>query len=153
MNFACIQKHSFEIYASALVWLPKKSMIRNVYAADVKRVPQVICGLLDTWSSTVHCMQNDSGINSVMFSQDGSRVVSGSDDAMVKIWNATNGELEAELKGHAARVWSVAFAQDGIRVVSGSDDATVRIWNTMTGEVEAKLEGHMCEVCFILPGW
>ena len=36
MNFACIQKHSFEIYESALVWIPKKSLIRNVYATDIR---------------------------------------------------------------------------------------------------------------------
>jgi WD40 repeat protein len=36
---------------------------------------------------------------SVAFSQDGSRVVSGSLDSVVRIWNATTGEVEAELKG------------------------------------------------------
>ena len=122
MNFACVQKHSFEIYASALVWLPKKSLIRNVYAADVKKVPRVIRGLLNSWSSTELYMQNGSGVNSVMFSQDGSRVVSGSDDDIVRIWNATTGEVEAVLEGHTDIVLSVAFSQDGSRVVSGSQD-------------------------------
>ena len=47
---------------------------------------------------------------SVAFSQDGSRVVSGS---TVRIWNVTTGEVESELKGHTGWVISVAFAQDG----------------------------------------
>jgi WD40 repeat protein len=79
-------------------------------------------------------MQNGSHVNSVTFSSDGSQVVSGLDDKTVRIWNATTGEIEAELKGHTDSVGSVAFAQDGSRVVSGSYDNTVRIWNTVTGK-------------------
>ena len=59
-------------------------------------------------------------MTSVAFSQDGSRVVSGSDDETVRIWNAATGEVEAEMKGHTDIVRTVAFAQDGSQVVSGS---------------------------------
>jgi len=68
-------------------------------------------------------------VNSVAFSPDGSRVVSGSNDKTVQVWSATIGKIEAELKGHTDRVDSVAFSQNGSRVVSGSSDETVRIWN------------------------
>ncbi|KIJ92871.1 hypothetical protein K443DRAFT_42365, partial [Laccaria amethystina LaAM-08-1] len=71
-------------------------------------------------------------VMSVAFSQDGGRVVSGSGDCRVRVWNATTGEVEAELKGHTDSVTSVAFSQDGSQVVSGSDDETVRIWNVTT---------------------
>ena len=88
-------------------------------------------------------------VSSVAFSQDGSRVVSGSEDNTVRIWNATTGGVEAELKGHTDPVWSVAFSQDGSRVVSGSKDKTVRIWNATTGEVEAELKGHTVSVASV----
>ena len=143
MNFGCIQKHSFEIYESALVWLPKKSLIRKVYATNVRRVPRVMVGLPNLWGSTELHIQNGSPVRSVIFSKDGSRVVSGSYDNMIRIWNATTGEMEAELKGHMGEVRSVAFAQDGNQIVSGSNDKTVRIWNVMTGEVEVELKGHV----------
>jgi hypothetical protein len=74
---------------------------------------------------------------SVAFSQDGSRVVSGSVDKTVRIWNVTTGEAEAELKGHTDWVRSVAFSQDGSHVVSGSRDETVRIWNVTTGHSQS----------------
>ena len=141
MNFSCIQKHSFQIYESALVWIPKKSLICNVYATDIRRVPHVI-GLSNLWGSTELHFQNGSTVNSVAFSPDSSRVVSGSDDNTVRIWNAITGEVEAELKGHMGKVLSVAFAQDDSRVVSGSIDKTIRIWNAMIGEKEAELKGH-----------
>jgi len=64
-------------------------------------------------------------VRSVAFSQDGSQVVSGSDDRTVRIWNVTMGEVEAEVKGHTDSVMSVAFSQEGSRVVSGSYDKTI----------------------------
>jgi len=81
-------------------------------------------------------------VKSVTFSQDGSRVVSGSDDETVRTWNVMTGKVEAELKGHTKWVRSVAFSQDGRQVISGSNDKTIQIWNVMTGKVEAKLHGH-----------
>ena len=52
-------------------------------------------------------------VMSVAFSQDGSRVVFGSRDETVWIWNVMMGEVEAELKGHTDWVMCVAFSQDG----------------------------------------
>ena len=39
------------------------------------------------------------GVNSVAFSADGSKVVSGSNDDTVKIWSADNGEVLQTLSG------------------------------------------------------
>jgi len=114
-----------EVYQSALVWIPNKSLIRKIYVADVCRVPKVTLGLPDLWDQTEFVMQNGSQVESVAFSQDGSQVVSGSWNKMVRIWNVTTGGLEAELKGHTDWVTSVAFSQDGSRVISGSRDKTV----------------------------
>ena len=86
---------------------------------------------------------NDSDwVTSVAFSVDGSRIVSGSNDKTVKIWNAATGDVESTLLGHSGRVTSVAFSVDGSRIVSGSGDKTVKIWNAATGEVENTLLGH-----------
>jgi len=140
MNFEAIQKHCMEIYQSAFVWIPKKSLMQKMYAANIK-MPKLILGLSNSWGPIELVMQHRSEVMSVAFSQDGSRVVSGSDDT-VWIWNATTGEVEAELKGHISRVSSVAFSQNGSRVVSGSYENIVLIWNATTEKVEAELKGH-----------
>jgi len=67
-------------------------------------------------------------VNSVSFSSDGNRVVSGSDDRTIRIWDAETGEEQEELKGHTGYITSVSFSPDSKRVVSGSFDKTVRIW-------------------------
>ncbi len=61
------------------------------------------------------------------------RVVSGSEDFAVRVWNADAGAEETVLTGHKGRVWSVCALADG-RVVSGSGDRTVRVWNLETLE-------------------
>ncbi|KAK7450144.1 hypothetical protein VKT23_013027 [Stygiomarasmius scandens] len=140
MNFKVIQKHAMEIYWSALVWIPKNSLIRRHYPTNIRQVPKVIVGLSKSWSPAELTINAHSAAYSVAFSPDGSRVISGLDNNTILIWNAVTGEVEAKLEGHTGAMYSVAFSQDGSRVVSGS--STVQIWNAVTGEVEAKLEGH-----------
>ncbi len=78
-------------------------------------------------------------VNSVAI--DGDRVISGSDDDTIKIWNITTfPALVRTLEGHEARVSSVAIDVD--RVISGSWDHTIKIWNINTGECLQTLEAN-----------
>ena len=57
----------------------------------------------------------------VAFSPDGPRIVSGSVDNTVRIWDADTGQqIGAPLTGHTEPVAAVAFSPDGRRIVSGS---------------------------------
>jgi tetratricopeptide (TPR) repeat protein len=56
------------------------------------------------------------------------RIVSGSDDNTVRVWDAASGEMLVSLAGHEDFVKSVAFSPDGTRIVAAADDNTVRIW-------------------------
>jgi WD40 repeat protein len=72
------------------------------------------------------------------------RIVSGSNDLTIRVWDATTGERVAgPFEGHDAAVSSVAFSPDGSRIVSGSDDWTVRVWHAQTGkELCEPFKGH-----------
>ena len=54
------------------------------------------------------------------------RIVSGSEDKTVKIWN-TDGECLKTLEGHSDGVYSVAILGPD-RIVSGSFDKSVQLW-------------------------
>jgi WD40 repeat protein len=131
-----------------LVWLPEGSRIRERFPKEQKSVKwRITCGLAQSWGYCDNILNGHSDVvHSVAFSQDGRRVVSGSFDKTVRIWNVETGEEERKLEGHSHWVYSVAFSQDGRRVVSGSFDKTVRIWNVETGEEERKLEGYASQV-------
>ncbi|HEY9621592.1 MAG TPA: AAA-like domain-containing protein [Crinalium sp.] len=67
-------------------------------------------------------------VYSVAFSPDGQRIVSGSGDNTVRLWNLDGTPIGQPVQGHTASVYSVAFSPDGQRIVSGSGDNTVRLW-------------------------
>jgi WD40 repeat protein len=62
-------------------------------------------------------------------SADGKKVVSGSGDKTVKIWDAESGAELHTLSGHNDLVNSVAVSTDGRKIVTGSYGKTVKIWN------------------------
>jgi WD40 repeat protein len=59
------------------------------------------------------------------------RIVSGSEDETVKIWDTISGNCLITLRGHTSYVWRVTQLTDG-RLVSASADDTLRIWNIMS---------------------
>jgi WD40 repeat protein len=87
-------------------------------------------------------------VSSVAFSPDGTRIVSGSKDQTIRVWDARTGKTVAgPFKGHTHWVWSVAFSPDGMRIVSGSQDQTIRVWDARTGEtVVGPFKGHTYSV-------
>jgi len=72
-------------------------------------------------------MMHDSAVNSVAFSPDGKWLVSGSEYATARIWEAASGQEMARMT-HAGAVRAVAFSPDGKEAVSGSEDGTARVW-------------------------
>jgi len=76
---------------------------------------------------------HDGRIMSVMESPNGRRIVSGSCDRTVRVWDAETGAELAVLRGHEGDVLLVAFSPDGRRIVSGSADGTIRSWDATSG--------------------
>jgi WD40 repeat protein len=91
----------------------------------------------------VNRYQGHSSIRSVAFSPDGLRIVSGSYDKAVRLWDMQTGKLIRQPLRHSSGVRSVAFSPDGLHIVSGSYDKVVRLWDTQTGKLIGQpLQGH-----------
>lgn len=76
---------------------------------------------------------------------DGHRVLSGSRDATLRLWDVETGETVRRFEGHLGWVTSVALL-DSQRALSGAGDGTLRIWNLETGDSLRVLEGHSAGV-------
>ncbi|CCA76655.1 related to WD40-repeat protein (notchless protein), partial [Serendipita indica DSM 11827] len=98
--------------------------------------------------SISHLIGHEDSVRAVSFSRDGSRIVSGSLDGTIYLWDASTCQpLGKPLVGHEDLVDSVAFCPDGSLIVSDSADGTIRLWDVSTGEpVGEPLRGHEGEV-------
>jgi WD40 repeat protein len=76
------------------------------------------------------------------FSPEGARVLSGSADRTLKLWDAASGQCLATLVGHTRPVLACAFSPDGARVLSASFDRTLKLWDAASGQCLATLAGH-----------
>ncbi|MBW4571082.1 MAG: hypothetical protein KME31_24615 [Tolypothrix carrinoi HA7290-LM1] len=94
-----------------------------------------------------------SGVNSVTFSPDGTRIASASADKTIILWHP-DGRIFKTLSGHSDVVNSVNFSPDGQAVseampggliASASQDKTVKLWNLNTLQPIA-LSGHQAGV-------
>ncbi|HYB56586.1 MAG TPA: hypothetical protein VEK12_10475, partial [Alphaproteobacteria bacterium] len=72
-------------------------------------------------------------VNSVAVSPDGKRVLTGSWDYTLKLWDLHLQKEIRTLEGHVASVNAVAFLPDGRRGVSASFDQTLKLWDLETG--------------------
>lgn len=80
------------------------------------------------------------GVYTVAFSPDGTRLVSGSSDHTVIIWDVATGLAQRVLEYHVGPVNAVSFSSDGGTLASGSYGRSV-VWDVRAGYVRrAELE-------------
>ncbi|KAG9081970.1 hypothetical protein FS749_007255, partial [Ceratobasidium sp. UAMH 11750] len=142
--YEAISESTPHLYVSALALAPEKSRVARRMRSHFSNMAIVTEGAEQEWTPCLRVISAPDEVNSTATSPDGRRIATGSDDKMVRIWDAETGVgLLEPFQGHLGTVQSVAFSPNGLRIVSGSDDHTVRIWNAGTGAlVLGPLAGH-----------
>ena len=79
-------------------------------------------------------------VSSIIFSPQGDKILTASDDNTAKLWDLLGQELTL-FKGHKAVVISAIFNPVGDRILTASDDNTARLWD-LTGRELANFKGH-----------
>jgi WD40 repeat protein len=130
------RKRTVEAIATSLVL----SIIGHSVLAQVRSKIEIVPQILH--SDTVR---------PVAFSPDGKRILSGSNDKTIKLWDIATGHLIRTFETHACGgVSSAEFSPDGTRVLSGgygsftesgtsacpgSRDENVKLWDAATGQL------------------
>jgi WD40 repeat protein len=141
--------HALQVYHSVLATVPD-CRLRDYTERGQIVTPRLVSQRTSDWSSVVKVIEGHTdNVNSAVYSPDGTRIVSGSDDKTVRVWDAYTGKQLAVLEGHTNWVWSAAFSPNGAHIVSGSYDQTAQVWDAHTGKQLAVLEGRNYPVCSV----
>jgi hypothetical protein len=73
-------------------------------------------------------------INQVSFSSDGSLIVTSSDDATARVWDATDGKLRITLR-HAGPVLNALFSPSGLLLLTVRSGGKLCIWDVRTEKI------------------
>lgn len=87
-------------------------------------------------------LEHPDGVMAAAWSPDGQRIVTASQDKVVRVWNADGTGKPREFSGHTDDVRAAAWSPDGQRIATGSIDNTVRIWNADGVGEPIVLGGH-----------
>ena len=86
------------------------------------------------------------GVLGVVFSPDGSRMVSCGSDRYVKMFDVATGKFIRPFEGHTNYVLDVSWRSDGKSIVSCGADNVIKVWNTETGEQVRTIAGFEKQV-------
>ena len=135
-----------EALAAAPDWSPDGKVLAFI---SVLLVPGIPKGTIEIWDpskgdgqssekNTTRIATEGDLVPTVAWSPDGKKLVSGSFDRLVKMWDVASKQNTATFTGHGDSVESVAWSPDGKQIASGSWDRTARIWEVGSGKEIAK---------------
>ena len=80
---------------------------------------------------------------------DKEKILTGSDDTKINVYDTKTGALRNRLEGHEGGVWALQY--EGDTLVSGSTDRSVRVWDIRTGRCLHVFQGHTSTVrCLVI---
>ena len=128
-----IDNTPLQVYCSGLTFSPTDSIIRRIFNNQQPNWIPALLQVEKSWSTELQTLEGHSGsVYSVAFSLDSQRIVSGSHNDTIKLWDAQTGSELQTLEGHSDRAYSVAFSLGSQRIMSGSADKTTKLWDAHT---------------------
>ncbi|TPX49755.1 hypothetical protein SeLEV6574_g01291 [Synchytrium endobioticum] len=109
---------------------------------DWKYIYQQRARLERNWTEGNYIVRELVGHNEAIYCLqfDESKIISGSRDDTIKMWDMKTGECIKTLHGHGASVLCLQY--DDRCLVSGSSDSTVIVWELQTGDPKKVLRSH-----------
>ncbi len=115
----------------------ESQIVKVVYSSDSKWLAIAEAnGHITIWDSayaTTTNMSHDAAVTDIIFSPDGTKLFSTSEDGTARIWDPATGEELFRLQ-HDGPVRALAISPNGYWLATGGDDQYARTWNARTGK-------------------
>ncbi|KAK1708841.1 WD40-repeat-containing domain protein [Colletotrichum lupini] len=115
-----IENTPLQLYASALLFSPKQSIVKEQFRDEAPDWVTITPGLEATWNACLQTLEGDTnypcGSTSVAFSADGKSFVSCLFDGVVKVWDRVTGRCTHQLEPHSSDADAMTISSDGSTV-------------------------------------
>lgn len=94
------------------------------------------------WRCVGILREHKTAVSQVIISPDNKKIVSGTEDSMIYIWETNSGNLLYTLEAHSGRVNALAITPNSNLLVSGDADGTLNFWSLKKGVLLDSLTVH-----------
>ncbi|KAG2345791.1 hypothetical protein BDR05DRAFT_960065 [Suillus weaverae] len=90
---------------------------------------------------------HEEDVNAIAVFPDKRRMVTGSEDNTVRLWDLETGVVLKKMEGHSSVVRALAVSRDGRMIASGDENGEIIAWHGETGEsLTQPIEAHSKEI-------
>lgn len=136
---AGIEIAPLQVYASALIFSPTDSLVRNMFKKEEPDWLKLKPRMKRNWDTCIQTLESQSYILSVAISPDGQRLASGTTMG-VEIWNVASSHCIRWLEIDDAL--AVDFSVDGQHLAVGLRSGDIGLWDVDSGVHIHMLHGH-----------
>ncbi|KAF0696149.1 Aste57867_13065 [Aphanomyces stellatus] len=99
-----------------------------------------------TLSAMSAAKAHDKDVNALAVAPNDRFIASGSQDKLIKIWNASSLAVVGTCRGHKRGIWALEFSPVDQCLASASSDKTVKLWSLKDFTCLKTFEGHTASV-------
>ncbi|KAF3153513.1 hypothetical protein TWF225_001947 [Orbilia oligospora] len=140
-NLPIVDETPLQIYSSAIIFSPEKSIIRETFKMHIPKWIDKPPRMPQLWRPMLQKLQrHEDYVDCIAFSPNAKQLASGSYDHTIRLWDIATGQQLKTFTGHESVIKSIALIPEDNQLVSCSENGIVISWDLTTKEQAIKFE-------------